>query len=279
MTSAEDNKVLIQRYFEEIVRKGNLEAIPDFVAPDVVFRSPYTSEPIQGIEGFKALIAMVHAAFSDLQLTEEDIVEEADTVAVRWTAAGTHRGEFMGTGPSGKPFRFTGTAFYQIAGGKIVEGWTTNNSLEILRELSASPTTAEDTAPKRRAQLRAVAEAYFAALAKKDFAAIPYDDNVSLRAPLCPGGVHTLLIGKEALRTIWWPPLVPALGEVRVLEHYFNEELTAICTEAVISTVNPSATLRVADRFTVNTAGKIIEQENHFDPRDVTNPGWQQSKG
>jgi hypothetical protein len=69
--------------------------------------------------------------------------------------------------------------------------------------------------------------------------------------------------------------MVPALGEVKVIEHYINDQLTAIITEAEIHTVNPRATLRVADRFTVNSAGKIIEQENHFDPRDVTNPGWQ----
>jgi hypothetical protein len=82
-------------------------------------------------------------------------------------------------------------------------------------------------------------------------------------------------MGKEALRTVWWPPLVPALGEVRIIEHYINEQMTAIITEAEIHTVKPKATLRVADRFTVNAEGKIIEQENHFDPRDVTNPGWQ----
>ena len=32
---------------------------------------------------------------------------------------------------------------------------------------------------------------------------------------------------------------------------------------------------RVADRFTASDDGKILEQENHFDPRDVTNAGWQ----
>src|SRR5215471_2607734 len=67
----------------------------------------------------------------------------------------------------------------------------------------------ETTSTKRRTQLRAVAEAYFGALARKDFAAIPYDDKVVLRAPLVPGGVHKPLVGKEALRTVWWPPLVP----------------------------------------------------------------------
>jgi len=127
--------------------------------------------------------------------------------------------------------------------------------------------------------LRAVAEAYFAALAKKDFSGIPYDDNITLRAPLAPGGVNNPLRGKEALRTVWWEPLVPALegAKVTVLDYYFNEKLTAVCTEALIELANPPVTLRVADCFTVNAAGRITEQENHFDPRDVTNPGWQKS--
>jgi hypothetical protein len=137
----------------------------------------------------------------------------------------------------------------------------------------------EPSATQRRAQLRAVAEAYFAALAKKDFIAIPYADSVILRAPLAPGGVHAPLIGKEALRTTWWPPLVHTLSEVKVIEHYLNESMTAIITEAEVYIANPPAVLRVADRFTVDAAGQIVEQENHFDPRDVTNPGWQQQSG
>ena len=137
----------------------------------------------------------------------------------------------------------------------------------------------EGNAAKQREQLRAIAEGYFESLSRKDFSAIPYDDNVTLRAPLAPGGVNQPLVGKEALRTQWWQPLGPALEgmQIKVLEYYINEAMTAIVTEAEIkiNVVDPPATLRVADRFTVNEQGKIIEQENHFDPRDVTNPGWQ----
>ena len=50
MTPAEQKKMHLRRYFAEIVSKGNLEAIPDFVAPDLVFWGPYTSEPIHGIK-------------------------------------------------------------------------------------------------------------------------------------------------------------------------------------------------------------------------------------
>lgn len=136
-----------------------------------------------------------------------------------------------------------------------------------------------DIAAKKREQLRAIAEGYFDALRRKDFSTIPYDDNVTLRAPLAPGGVNQPLVGKEALRTQWWQPLGPALEgvQIKVFEHYINEAMTGIVAEAEIkiNVVDPPATLRVADRFTVNEQGKIIEQENHFDPRDVTNPGWQ----
>ena len=138
-----------------------------------------------------------------------------------------------------------------------------------------TPTPTPTTATERRAQLRAAADAYLEGLAKKDFSLIPYADDVTLRAPLCPGGVHHPLTGKETLRAIWWAPLPAALGAVRIIDHYYNDELTAICVEAEVGIVGVAQPLRVADRFTVDTAGKIVEQEIHCDPRDVTNPGWQ----
>ncbi|MEO8435455.1 MAG: nuclear transport factor 2 family protein [Pyrinomonadaceae bacterium] len=136
----------------------------------------------------------------------------------------------------------------------------------------------ETSAAKRRAWLREIAEAYFEALRTKNFDAIPYHEDATVRAPFAPGGVNRPLAGKEALRAKWWQPLEPALEgmKITVLDHYINEAMTGIVTEAEIEVniVEPSITLRVADRFTVNEEGQILEQENHFDPRDVTHPGW-----
>ena len=50
------------------------------MASDVVFRGPYTAQPIHGIKGFTELIAMFHSAFADLKITEEAMVAEGDTV-------------------------------------------------------------------------------------------------------------------------------------------------------------------------------------------------------
>lgn len=125
----------------------------------------------------------------------------------------------------------------------------------------------------RREHLRKTAVAYFDALRRKDFDLIPYAETVVLRAPLAPGGMNTTLHGREQLRTEWWAPLPGLLGEVRLLDTYTNDALTAVVGEAIIEIlVDPPVTLYVADRFVVNDAGEIIDQVNHFDPRPLTNP-------
>jgi len=129
----------------------------------------------------------------------------------------------------------------------------------------------------RRKQLHAIARAYVTeGLGKKNFDAIPYDDNVTLRAPLCPGGMDMPLSGKENLRHVWWAPLPQLFGKVTVLDTYVNEALTAVTCEFTLEITNPATTLCILDRFTVSDEGNIVEQSNYFDPRHVTNPGWQQ---
>ena len=58
------------------------------------------------------------------------------------------------------------------------------------------------------------------------------------------------------------------------MESYVNEDLTRAAVEFRLQVTNPACTLRILDRFTVNEEGEIVQQENYFDPRDVTNSGW-----
>ncbi len=46
---------------------------------------------------------------------------EGDKVVERWTARGTHRGEFQGLPATGRQVVVPGTVFYRITDGKIVE--------------------------------------------------------------------------------------------------------------------------------------------------------------
>lgn len=128
----------------------------------------------------------------------------------------------------------------------------------------------------RTDQLHSLARSYVTeALGKGDFDAIPYSEDVTLRAPLCPGGSGVPLPGRSNLREQWWAPLPQLVAGVEVLDTYVNRELTAVTVEFLCHIRQPACTLRIIDRLTVNEAGLIIEQENFFDPRGVTNPGWQ----
>ncbi len=111
-------------------------------------------------------------------------------------------------------------------------------------------------------------------LGEKNFDTIPYSDDVTLRTPLCPGGSENPLRGKENLRQQWWAPLPSLLGGVNFIDSYVNNDKTAVTAEFHCKIINPACMLRIIDRFTVDDEGKIISQENFFDPRDVTNPGW-----
>jgi hypothetical protein len=72
----------------------------------------------------KQTITTYRTAFPDLKATVDDIFAEGDRVAYRWSTRGTHLGEWLGIPPTGYHMAATGITVFRIAGGKVVEGWT-----------------------------------------------------------------------------------------------------------------------------------------------------------
>ena len=83
---------------------------------------PSTLPP--GAEGLKQLISAYRTAFPDLKMTLDDIFAEGEMVALRWSVSGTHLGYWLGLPPTGNHVRATGITIYRVAGGKVVESWT-----------------------------------------------------------------------------------------------------------------------------------------------------------
>ena len=136
--SAEQNKILVRRVYEEIINKGNLNVADEAFSSDYVYRSPGSPE-LRGPEGFKQLIAMYRNAFPDLHLDVDSLIAEGDTVVSRWTGGGTHKGELMGIPPTGKHVKVTGVVISRFAGGKAVEDWELIDTLGMLQQLGAIP--------------------------------------------------------------------------------------------------------------------------------------------
>ena len=123
MSAEEKNKALVRRYFEEVWVKGNLAAVDDFMTADYT-EHPRPSGLPPGSEGLKQLNAAYRSAFPDLKATLDDIFAEGDRVAYRWSLRGTHLGDWLGTPPTGNHMAATGITVSRIAGGKVVESWT-----------------------------------------------------------------------------------------------------------------------------------------------------------
>ena len=79
---------------------------------------------MHGPEDMKEYVSIFHSAFPDFRVTLDDQIAEGDKVVNRWTARGTHRGEFQGIPPTGKEVEFTGIHISRInEEGKLQESF------------------------------------------------------------------------------------------------------------------------------------------------------------
>lgn len=84
-------------------------------------------------------VAAWRDAFPDFYVTLDALIAEGDEVAYRWTARGTHQGEFLGAAPTGKEITATGMVFFRFMAGKIAEGWTNWDALGLMQQIGANP--------------------------------------------------------------------------------------------------------------------------------------------
>ena len=141
--STEDNKNLVRRLFTEVVNEGRMDVLGELVADKFVGRSPAVGTGVGGtIEGIGALTGEVTALrtmLPDLQVQIEQLVAEADRVAVRGVTRGRHTGAFADIPPSGRDVTMTWAAIYRIADGKIAERWLNADDLSSFRQLGIIP--------------------------------------------------------------------------------------------------------------------------------------------
>jgi steroid delta-isomerase-like uncharacterized protein len=135
--SAEENKTIVRRFFEEGPSKGNISAADDLLSPDFAMHVPLPASP--GVEGINEVITACRAAFEHLNVTVEDMIAEGNTVAARFTARGVHKGNFMDLPATGKPITMTGIEIFRIKDGKIIELWGEANLLGLMQQLGIVP--------------------------------------------------------------------------------------------------------------------------------------------
>jgi steroid delta-isomerase-like uncharacterized protein len=137
--SAEENKAVARRWFEELFNQGNLEVADEIIAPDHVNHDPTLPDIPPGPEGQKQVVNLYRSAFTNAHINVEDQIAEGDRVVTRWTGSGTHQGEFMGVAPTGNQVTVTGITINRVSGGKIAESWTNYDALGLMQQIGAIP--------------------------------------------------------------------------------------------------------------------------------------------
>jgi predicted ester cyclase len=121
----------IGRKMMETVNKQDLRLLDDLVVPE------YMNLQLQvwSREDLKQVLSMQYRGIPDVHRTIEDIIADEDSVWIRVKITGTHTGEYRGIAPTGKKFVMEAVPRYRIADGKIVEGWSVWNPLDLFKQL------------------------------------------------------------------------------------------------------------------------------------------------
>jgi steroid delta-isomerase-like uncharacterized protein len=136
MSEAENNKAVVQRWFEEVWNQGRAESIDALFAEDGVSHGlGEAGVEVRGPAAFKPFLERLRGAFPDIHFTVEDTLAEGDRVAARWRAEMTHRGDHLGLPASGRQAEVTGMSIVRIADGKIVEGWNNWDMMGLMQQI------------------------------------------------------------------------------------------------------------------------------------------------
>jgi len=90
--SAEENKAVVRRFFEELLSTDNFAFADELLSRDFRFYFAGSPDPMN-LESYKEFLVARRAAFPDRRFVVEDMIAEEDKVSARFTMRGTHKGE------------------------------------------------------------------------------------------------------------------------------------------------------------------------------------------
>jgi steroid delta-isomerase-like uncharacterized protein len=135
----EENKAVVQRLFDAI-NNGDLDELPQVVAPDVVDHNAVIFMQPEGPGGMQEGIRMLLRGFPDLHLTTQELLAEGDQVVARFTMSGTNTGDYRGLpAPTQQRFQSEAITIMRIADGRVAEIRGTADRLGMLTQLGILP--------------------------------------------------------------------------------------------------------------------------------------------
>lgn len=133
-TLEKQNLAMMHRVVDEIWNRGELEAADVMFTSDYINHGGLIVDLVRGPEAIKISVVLYRLAFPDLKITIKNLIAEASTVSLHWTARRS---------PHESPGAFTGMLVCRFIGGAIGESWMQWDQKNVLEHLgvvnSAAP--------------------------------------------------------------------------------------------------------------------------------------------
>ena len=130
LTSLDQNKQLVIRWFEEVWNKGNRNTIAQLLAHDGVIYDGATA--IRGPAEFEKFYDRLRAQFSNFKISPVLVLAEGDLACIHWFCVSKHNA-------TGKTTQITGTSIVRIKDGRFVEAWQNWDAAGLAAQLSDQP--------------------------------------------------------------------------------------------------------------------------------------------
>lgn len=139
------NKAIIQRAIEEYLLGQGEDVFQELYAPNCLAAGPDAGQSKYGLArrldcaSLRDQSLVYKSAFPDMEFQVDEIIEEGDRVAARWSVRGADCGNREARRlreqfdlPAGD-FTASGVAFFRMDSGKIVEMWQLSDMITLAR--------------------------------------------------------------------------------------------------------------------------------------------------
>lgn len=138
--SVEDNKAIVERFFEEVFNQKRPELIEEFLADGVVDHNKIVFTEPDAPGGMAQGIRMLLVAFPDLETIIKHLVAEDDYVSAHLAMAGTNTGSYPRVSePTGLRTEWKSMVLFRMEEDKIAELWGTSDRMGMLTKLGILP--------------------------------------------------------------------------------------------------------------------------------------------
>lgn len=137
-TTLDENKALVQRYYDEVFNQGDLAVLDDVLSADFHFHGGSRPEPVErGPAADAERVLARQEEFPDRQVVVELMVAEGDHVMARLHWSGTNLGPFpdLGAPATDRRAEWNAVSTFRIECGQLAEQWLVTDYLTRLRQL------------------------------------------------------------------------------------------------------------------------------------------------